>query len=73
MNRKAIVFGVDGLMMPPVKKSLPKPRLQDCRVTLSLNAGAHGHVTLTQGEERDRRAQPLLIGLASNALPSTVL
>jgi hypothetical protein len=26
-ERKAIVFGVDGLMMPPVKKSLPQPRL----------------------------------------------
>ncbi len=42
-------------------------------VDVSLNVRVHGHVTLTQGEARDRRAQPLLIGLASNALPSTVL
>lgn len=47
MNRKAIIFGVDGLMMPPVKKALPEPRQQGYHVTLSLNVSAHGHVTLT--------------------------
>lgn len=73
MNRKTIVFGVDGLMMPPVKKSLPKPRLQGYHVTLSLIVSAHGHVTLSLGEERDRLAQPLLICLVLNALPLTVL
>lgn len=26
-EQESDVFGVDGLMMPPVKKSLPKPRL----------------------------------------------
>jgi hypothetical protein len=35
-------------MMPPVKSHC-RNRAVACRVTLSLNVKAHGHVTLTRG------------------------